>query len=422
MPARFSPRFIRLSIIAGWVTTIVALLALLGRLRTLIAIRSDFTQDYMAVLAFRHGRSIYDLFSAGDLAAQGLQAEALANYHPPFNVLLFLPVALFPYQVAVVLWTLGLLLLYLLSGSIIVRELGISIPRYALPLLVGLSLLWYPFQFNIILGQLSLVLVACVIGGWALLRRRRDGLAGVLIGLAVLIKIFPALLLLYLVLRRRWWAVGSALVVIAAGMLLTLAAVGVGDVLRYQTEIVALNVADFRSSVLNVALTAVFNRLFVGDSHISPLVLAPPLATLLSILADLTLVLLLMRATLLRRATRRDDDVVYALLCVGMPLLSPTSWSHSFPLLLLPFGLLVCQLQARPERRLFQLGALTFVLLSLPDVAIARMIAASYEPARLPWYAVLPMALPTLGLLLLWWLVQTRVQPEPLADAAEPTL
>jgi hypothetical protein len=203
---------------------------------------------------------------------------------------------------------------------------------------------------------------------------------------------------------------------------MTLAVVGVGDVLRYQAEIVALNVANFRSSVLNVALTAVFNRLFVGDGRISPLVDAPLVATVLAVLADLLLGLLLVRAALLRRTTRRDDDVVYALLCVGMPLLSPTSWSHSFPLLLLPFGLLVCQLRAYPQRRLFQLGALTFVLLSLPDVAIARMIAASYEPARLPWYAVLPMALPTLGLLLLWWLVQARVQAEPLAQDAEPTL
>jgi alpha-1,2-mannosyltransferase len=236
----------------------------------------------------------------------------------------------------------------------------------------------------------------------------------VLIGLAVLIKIFPALLLLYLVLRRRWWAVGSALITIGVGMLLTLAVVGVGDVLRYQTEIVALNVVNFRSSMLNVALTAVFNRLFIGDSHISPLVDAPLLATLLTIVADLILALLLARAILLRRATRRDDDVAYALLCVGMPLLSPTSWSHSFPLLLLPFGLLVCQWQARPERRLLQLGALAFVLLSLPDVAIARMIAAGYEPARLPWFAVLPMALPTIGLLLLWWLVLARVQAEAL--------
>lgn len=409
-PVRVSPRLLRLSAIAGWIVIGVALAALLVRLHTLITARSDFTQDYMAARALLAGHSIYDLFPAQDLAAQGLRAEALANYHPPFNALLFLPLALLPYQAAAVLWTLLLLLLYLLIGAIVVRELGIAVPAHVAPLAIGLSLLWYPFQFNIILGQLSLPLAACVVGAWALLDRRRDGLAGALIGLAALIKLFPALLLLYLLLRRRWRALGAALLTIAAGMVITVAVVGLGDTLRYQNEIVALNVADFRASVLNVSLSAVFNRMFAGDIHVSPLVAAPALAALLTALADFALVLLLARATLRRHATRHDDAVVYALYCVAMPLLSPTSWSHSFPLLALPLGLLALRLRARPSRRWIQIAVLTFVLLSLPDVALARQIAALYEPARLPWYIVLPMALPTIGLLSLWLLVQRLPQ------------
>lgn len=406
----------RLIFAAGSILLLVNAIAIGMRMHTLATIPSDFTQDYMAVLALQKGQSIYEPFTADELAAQGIQERPgivpRANYHPPFNILLFAPLAQLPYSLAIGIWTWGSILLYLLIGSIILRELAIAIPQYWKLFVIGASLLWYPFQFHIILAQLSLILVACIIGCWVLLRRQRDVIAGVLLGLAILIKLFPALLLLHLVIHRRWRAIGATLLTITLGMLLTLLVVGSDDVVRYHTEVVPLNVATFQTAILNVSMTAVFHRLFVGDMWISPLIYAPQVAKFLAIASNIALGLLLVHSIWLLRSTSKGETIAYALVCAAMPVLTPTSWSHSFALLILPFGLLLRELLSDFDPRLFKLGLLAFVLVSLPDVTIARTIAALYQPERVPWHVTLIMVLPTAGVLFTWYLVRTRVLPD----------
>src|SRR3989441_12872091 len=76
-----------------------------------------------------------------------------------------------------------------------------------------------PLQSNFEHLNLTPMLLALVVAAAADLAGRRDGRAGVWIGLAGAIKGFPALLLLYLAYRRRWrglaagMAVGGALTV-----------------------------------------------------------------------------------------------------------------------------------------------------------------------------------------------------------------
>jgi len=67
-----------------------------------------------------------------------------------------------------------------------------------------------------LLGQPNLLLLACMLGAFACLRRRYPGGAGVLIAFAAAVKAFPILALGYLVYRRHWRATAVTLVALAA--------------------------------------------------------------------------------------------------------------------------------------------------------------------------------------------------------------
>jgi hypothetical protein len=407
-------------LILGGALAALGVLLLLLRVQNALVVSSDFTQDYVAAQAFRDGRSIYVELTQADLSASALRTERaliapypIVNFHPPFNVLLFAPLTVLPYDQAVLVWSALSCLLYLGIGYTVLFELRIPLAHHWRLLLLGLALCWYPFQAHIALGQLSLLVAACVICCWALLRRGREKLAGVLLGLACLIKLFPGLIILYLLLRRRWWAAGAAVVTFAAGNLLSLVLVGPRDVLDYYMRMAPQDAAMHGSSPINVAMAGMIRRLFEDGPWVSPLLNVPLLATSLIGLCSLgALILLRFQIGHLSQVAGKDDWA-FALVCVAMLLISPITWWHVFPLLLLPFGLLLQDLRAQPNRRRLSICLLSLALVSLPAIDIARALMDMYAPYRVPWFAGLLLVFPTIGLVLLWWALASRIQTEP---------
>jgi hypothetical protein len=410
----------RAVLVLGVALAALGVLLLLLRVQNALVVSSDFTQDYVAAQAFRDGRSIYVELTQAELSASALRIERaliapypIVNFHPPFNALLFVPLTLLPYNQAVLLWSALSCLLYLGIGLVVLRELQISLAPHWRLLLLGLGMCWYPFQAHVALGQLSLVVAACVIGCWAQLRHGRDGLAGMLLGLACLIKLFPGLIILYLLLRRRWWAAGAALATFAAGNVLALALVGPRDVIDYFIRMAPQDAAMHGASPLNVALAGVIRRLFDGGLWVSPLLDVPFVATFLIGLAGLGALVVLARQIGRMPQVAGKDDRAFALVCVAMLLISPITWWHVFPLLLLPFGLLLQDLRTRLDRRKLGICLLSLALVSLPAIDIARALMEWYAPYRLPWFVSLLLVFPTIGLLLLWWILASQVQVEP---------
>jgi hypothetical protein len=169
-------------------------------------------------------------------------------------------------------------------------------------------------------------------------------------------------------------------------------------------------------SPINVALAGVIRRLFADGPWVSPLIDAPLLATFLVGLTSIGALIVLQRDIGRMPPTAESDDRAFALVCVAMLLISPITWWHIFPLLLLPFGLLLRDLLTRPDRRTLGFGLLGVALVSLPDIEIARALMAYYAPYRLPWFVGLLLVLPTIGLALLWWVIASRAYADPLSS------
>jgi alpha-1,2-mannosyltransferase len=173
---------------------------------------------------------------------------------PPFQAAAFVPFAILAranVTVARLAWY-GLNLLLLACGVVwwvgaLAPILGVALNGRGIPLepsrlILPLVAILFPLQTNFEHQNLNVVLLAVTGASARALTVGRDRLSGVLIGLAVALKAFPALLVLILVWRRLY---AATLIAIATSVILTTAAIaryGTGgiDVIR---DWLALNAA-----------------------------------------------------------------------------------------------------------------------------------------------------------------------------------
>jgi glycosyl transferase family 87 len=139
--------------------------------------KGDFKMYYTAAVALRSGHAA-DLYSR-DLHAS-MQRQLLPSLplrdvkvytHPPYELLVFLPLSFLPYKVACYCWLALTLLLAVLCGRLL--------SGYAAVL--GL----FPFLVIMLEQQDSILVLLALIGCWLALREGKHARAGFLLGLAL---------------------------------------------------------------------------------------------------------------------------------------------------------------------------------------------------------------------------------------------
>ena len=188
---------------------------------------NDFTFYYAAArIGVTHGwQSIYDLgLQQSELDAIGsrIKIAELARYiSPPPLAWLALPFTLLPYPFAYMLWS--ALLLAALAGTWYLGAPGAGVERL-IHLVAALA--WLPVIYALQLGQPGLFVALGVAGSYALLRKHRQFLSGLALGVIVLKPQLGFLLPFALLASGRYRAVAGAAVGI--GLLLLASAVNVG--------------------------------------------------------------------------------------------------------------------------------------------------------------------------------------------------
>ena len=191
--------------------------------------QEDFPSFYFAARAAANGGvSPYDVTGLTRLArVAGLEQRIFPFLYPPPTLALLRPLAALPYRSAsLALMALNQLALlctaWWICRKIVPPARWASTP-FAL-LALGYSFLFTPAVETLDLGQTDLLVGACVVGAWVALREpQRDGLAGALLGVACLLKLYLVLVLAALLLRRRFRVVALAGAVIGAFALAALA-------------------------------------------------------------------------------------------------------------------------------------------------------------------------------------------------------
>lgn len=352
--------------------------------------------------------------------------QGVHNYLP-FFTLFMAPLGWLPLPLALNLFTLFSLTLAGLTavmGEVLLRGRLTERPRAALLAALGLILPY--LHASTTLGAVNVLLLFLIMAMWLLLDRGRDWLAGIPLALAVLLKLLPGALLLFLLLIGRWRSAAAAvLVMIVLGLGLPLARLGWSET-RHQHEAFyerAVVGGSARATITaeqpqkakytNVALPIVLRRLLT-PTNAYPQDNEPgffvnfadlPLDAVWVVYCALAVLLLIVTswATLLGAGPRPPPGeplppVLHARFGAWtalMVLLSPLVWTHYLILLYWPLALACDRLQTiwNRQRRICRAAGLAVGGWSLGIIALAwpaaRAVGVPYAAVLCVWLAMI---------------------------------
>ena len=273
---------------------------------------------------------------------------------PPFMGLFFVPLAavdsLSPLAARLLWYAIGLVCVWCGTRFWARAYLGeetegsFSTERVVLPLLCVI----FPLQTNFEHQNVNPLLLLLLGSSALAVSRAQETRGGVLLGTAVALKAFPALLIPYLVYRRFWRA--AAIAVVTAAVLTTLPLVRYGsDGPAQFAAWMGISSGDWPARSNNQSLIAAVDRMVSGFDDPSPVISDDGLT--IAIAASLAAVLVVLFVASTWRLTR-DADVVareLAMVTALAVLLSPVAWDHYWVLLFPAF--LVADAETRGDSR-----------------------------------------------------------------------
>ena len=309
---------------------------------------NDFYQDWNSARNLRNGLPIYaDI----DLTIERYLGRSprdwptgfwRVNAHPPASVLLVYPFAWLGYQNAFFVWTLTSFAALAIALWLIVRHLDIQLSASSVLPCVAMLLLCYPFRSQVNQGQFNLLILLLVTLVWVAARSGCSRCAGVALGVATVVKLFPGLLFLYFVLQREWKVVTFGAATVAAIAVFMAMAFPATTLHTYLVEVLpSLN--QWQSHASNISLIGFWSKLFDpipgGPIAILPVWHSHVLARvggLLSCGAALAATIVV----ILQARKRSDLDLAFGLLVTTTLLVSPLTWEHYLVLLILPIAIM----------------------------------------------------------------------------------
>jgi hypothetical protein len=324
----------------------------------------DFNTYYLAALAQLRGLDPYNFENLVALAEE-VGAPKVADYrYPPFYTLLAMPLGLLPYRMAILFWQILNLVLVLGAAWLIFSTLRLPFNSRT-ALVIGLIFLTFdPLLYNFAIGQINLVmLVLTTAVAWAWLRQYHL-LGGVLLGLAVSIKIAPVVLFPLFLWKRGYKLVAAGLLSFFGFGGIALIFLGLSPTQTFLTVLTEF-ATESNAWIANQSVRGFLDRLFVGDNYIQPLLYNPDLSRTL----HYGMILLLLGATawFLYRSRHRDQfHLEFSLILITFHLISTTTWVHHFVWILYP--LVVLALVSLEQRSLLPilLFGIGYSLLAFP--------------------------------------------------------
>ncbi|MAQ13701.1 MAG: hypothetical protein CMN30_02775 [Sandaracinus sp.] len=178
---------------------------------------ADFVAFYIGgqLMLERRGSELYDFDAQLEveraLSPQQTKGQSLFINPPPYAVFMA-PFAALPYPWALAAWWALALLLFFGSHRAVHRALGT--PRGTRDALA--SLLFLPALLVLVMGQNTFLSLALTTSAFLALRARREGLAGVVLGLMIMKPQLALGFAVVLLVQRRWRAVVGAIAVASA--------------------------------------------------------------------------------------------------------------------------------------------------------------------------------------------------------------
>jgi len=224
-------------------------------------------------------------------------------------------------------WLTVSLLFFGVALSIIITELRPT-SLTTLPLLPYLALfailIFPPLLHHLSWGQVQLFLLCLLTGVWYCLRHKHDKWAGLLLGLSIVIKLYPVIWLLPLFVQRRWWAMSMAIVSSIAITIASFSFVGWDQFGVFINQVMPAVSQDLGAELFRDNFSMRSTIYILTGNHTA----AHSIDLLYRCIIVLAFIVVVWRA-----AKHRDSLTPLAM--TTMIILSPIIWAHYFVLLYL---------------------------------------------------------------------------------------
>jgi hypothetical protein len=328
---------------------------------------TDFPSFYWpAVAAFGGGGSPYGA-EVIEAASQQLGQQVFPYLYPPPTLLLLYPLTWFEYETAKILaLVLNHLAILALGHVLLHRLLGLRFARRFFLLAAAYLFLFEPVAITLNHGQVNLVALLMVCLAWlASKEQRHPALVAIPLVLAILLKTYPALLLVLLLIRREYraaaWSAGLLVGVSALSLLVLPASLWT----EYLTQVVPSagygqtpHLLFSPAAPWNQSINGLVARLFLDAEPYAALLPHAGLARAVPYV--LCTALVAASVALCVAAGRRRDPaaalpIQIALLLATLYMAAPLSWEHHL-VFVLPVALLALQRAVEPDECRVWLG------------------------------------------------------------------
>ncbi|MFB3895961.1 MAG: glycosyltransferase family 87 protein [bacterium] len=301
---------------------------------------NDFAHLYLgSYLATQH-KSFYSpelLFPT----AQALGIQHLNPFvYPPIVALFFIPLSLFSYPDAQLVWFICNHLFLILSFLFIILSFNSKnkLGYIAVSLLISFS--FAPLYRTLTAGQLNLFILFLISLAWYLYTKKKPVGAGVILAIATLTKLFPGLLILFFLWKKEYRVAISAIAAIIILVLLSLMIQGVSIYQDYGPLLIQMSYGQstwsqfqqrFDVEPANQSFHALVLRLFSSNPVTSPIIDVPGLAKIVSALFSIVIIIISFWVTYPKKNQKISLHTMqtdFSLLLITALLISSLLWDH----------------------------------------------------------------------------------------------
>jgi hypothetical protein len=317
-------------------------------------------------------------------------------YPPPFAqfIELFLPLG---FAKGIQLWVILNFLLYLILIGVLVRMFDFKWRSYGFYALVLIALNFRPAVSTLSNGQMDILMLALLIGAFALVIRDLYIASGATLACAIIVKLQPVLMMPWYLTRARLRGIFGVVVGIGIIVCISITLNTPSLYERYITNILPARGAELTGHPEDQSLSAFICRLsgVTGMNKLTP-------SQHHGILIATNIIAALLALITAGIMWYTDDEsemqlsLSFAAFVTLMLLILPTAWIHYETQLLFPIAALLCYALLFSNRKLFVIWLISAFLISFGD----RSLFA--DPKFNAWPFNLVQSYKFYGILLMW--------------------
>jgi hypothetical protein len=299
-----------------------------------------------------------------------------AHMYPPFAVPLFAVLAFIPFNILIVIW-----LALNIAAAAVTLQFAIKLygadwePRLSV-WLTAILLVWAPFRVTLRLGQISLMVTGLLLGTLSARQKKRDLLAGLLLGLSLCKFSLTLPFLLYFIFKREWRlvAVSLAIPVVLAELFALRMGISIVDAFRAYSAVMAERQVQGYSGWTGTTEVKMLLLSLTGGNE--TLTLAMTAALILTALIAMSIVF---------KRTPNSEGTHFAVLAL-FGLWSAYHRVYDSVICIIPAALFIDSIEHKRMERFsrFWLGALGLLAISVPGLLTERFQLNAEELASNP--------------------------------------